>query len=153
MTLIKCAACERDISPNAAACPHCGEPLPKPTPVAGQKTAADPLPKWAAFILVGFVLCTIFACTWNRSEKAMIAQAHEAADRARAREVRIAEAIATKTALTEMTFDEVRAAWGEPARKTRSVTAGHEFETWWYASGSVATFLDGRVERLTVAKR
>jgi RNA polymerase subunit RPABC4/transcription elongation factor Spt4 len=25
--LIKCKACERDISPNAASCPHCGEKL------------------------------------------------------------------------------------------------------------------------------
>ena len=25
-TLIKCPACEREISPNATACPHCGEP-------------------------------------------------------------------------------------------------------------------------------
>lgn len=27
MSLIKCAACAREISPNAAACPHCGEPM------------------------------------------------------------------------------------------------------------------------------
>lgn len=27
MPLIKCPMCERDISPNAVACPHCGEPM------------------------------------------------------------------------------------------------------------------------------
>jgi predicted nucleic acid-binding Zn ribbon protein len=27
MSLIKCPACEKEISPNAPTCPHCGEPL------------------------------------------------------------------------------------------------------------------------------
>ena len=27
MNLIKCPACQKDISPNAVACPHCGEPV------------------------------------------------------------------------------------------------------------------------------
>lgn len=27
MMLIKCPMCERDISANAVACPHCGEPM------------------------------------------------------------------------------------------------------------------------------
>lgn len=27
MSLIKCPICEKEISPNAPACPHCGEPM------------------------------------------------------------------------------------------------------------------------------
>lgn len=29
MSLIKCTMCEKDISPNAVSCPHCGEPMKK----------------------------------------------------------------------------------------------------------------------------
>ncbi len=28
--LIKCGACEREVSKNAASCPHCGEPMAAP---------------------------------------------------------------------------------------------------------------------------
>lgn len=39
MALIKCPGCEKDVSENAAACPHCGEPIDKSTkcPKCGSK--------------------------------------------------------------------------------------------------------------------
>jgi Ca2+/Na+ antiporter len=33
--LIRCNACQREISKNAVACPHCGEPLPRRCPKCG----------------------------------------------------------------------------------------------------------------------
>jgi len=45
MSLIKCPACQKDVSPRAPACPHCGEPL-------GKTSGISALP----FLLVAFVV-------------------------------------------------------------------------------------------------
>lgn len=57
-TLIKCSACNRDISSEAATCPHCGQPQAS-RPQPGAINPADPVHKVgiaiAVLILVVFV--------------------------------------------------------------------------------------------------
>ena len=47
-TLIKCPACQRDISPNATSCPHCGEP----SKAAPKQTATG----FLAALLIGLIV-------------------------------------------------------------------------------------------------
>jgi len=51
MNLIKCAACQKEISPNAGKCPHCGEPIRK----EGESKLLIPL----LFVLVGVIIIAL----------------------------------------------------------------------------------------------
>jgi len=55
MSLINCPVCKKEISPNAAACPHCGEPMKKDLPK----------PPSSRLILLLVVLVTIIAFVGN----------------------------------------------------------------------------------------
>jgi hypothetical protein len=72
-TLIKCPACEADVSNQAVACPRCGQPmqpekmqLPPPQvsqtrPIPKQKTKTNPLAIGCLAIIGTGVACVIFA--------------------------------------------------------------------------------------------
>jgi len=61
MPLIKCPACENDVSPNAPACPSCGEPIKSSAEVAsGAINLKDPV-HFLGVIVVGLMaLGTVF---------------------------------------------------------------------------------------------
>ncbi len=58
--LIQCRACGRDISPNAASCPHCGEPRPEAQPKPKQ-TATGLLAAIIIGLIVGAILFKMIA--------------------------------------------------------------------------------------------
>jgi hypothetical protein len=65
-TLVKCRACGRDVSVNAAACPNCGDPQrPQPPAVKTRRTASieimERLNAWLFWALVAFALIGIAA--------------------------------------------------------------------------------------------
>jgi hypothetical protein len=49
--LINCRACAREISPNAASCPHCGEPRPETQPKPKQSATGV-----LAAIIIGLII-------------------------------------------------------------------------------------------------
>jgi hypothetical protein len=51
--LIKCKACDRDVSPKAASCPHCGEPV---APPKEKQTATGLLAAIIIGLFVGFLI-------------------------------------------------------------------------------------------------
>jgi len=51
MPLIKCPMCERDISPNAINCPHCGEPMKKDSYI--NNTNALRCPEFSSDMTIG----------------------------------------------------------------------------------------------------
>ncbi len=53
MKLIKCKACEKEISPNAASCPHCGEKLKT------EQTATGLLAAIIIALLIGWMLYSV----------------------------------------------------------------------------------------------
>ena len=60
MPLIKCPACEKDVSPNAPACPSCGEPIKSSVEVAsGAINLKDPVHFLGIIVVVLMGLMTI----------------------------------------------------------------------------------------------
>lgn len=56
MALIKCPACGKDVSSNAPACPHCGEPIKSSTEKAnGAVNPQDPV-HFLGLIVVGVMI-------------------------------------------------------------------------------------------------
>jgi predicted amidophosphoribosyltransferase len=60
MSLIKCPACEKDVSPKAPACPHCGEPLKSSVEASqgGAVNMKDPV-HFVGMMLVGLIVLGI----------------------------------------------------------------------------------------------
>lgn len=63
MALIKCPMCQKDISPNATACPHCGEPMkfedPDPISKIKDPDKENPIYKIIFFVLIFIVAAAI----------------------------------------------------------------------------------------------
>ena len=57
--LIKCKACEKEVSKKAKACPHCGEPIPK------QLTLGEWIQGLFGIIVIGLV---VYACSGDNEE-------------------------------------------------------------------------------------
>jgi hypothetical protein len=57
MALIHCPECQKEISDQASACPHCGHPMKRPTTIeaTGKKWKATQLLS-ALLVIVGFII-------------------------------------------------------------------------------------------------
>jgi predicted amidophosphoribosyltransferase len=59
MSLTKCPACEKEVSPNAPACPRCGEPINKSAgKSAGAIDAKDPV-HFIGLVIAGLMILGI----------------------------------------------------------------------------------------------
>lgn len=145
MSLIKCPACEKDLSPNAASCPHCGEPMRAPL------IRHSFIQGLAALIMVGAVMIVVLHL-WDQAERAktraMFEQNQRVLDevapfRANARRIASVQAHEIRAGMTE---SDVLASWGEPQRHSIMSASGIKTDLWMYDNGRVVLFADGIVQ-------
>lgn len=101
-----------------------------------------------AVLAGGAALCVLATCgimsvsdTMDRQRNAAVAN-HQRD---------IADAIKAKQVMVGMTAAEVVQAWGKPRKVDRTSTANHEHENWFYGSGSLLIFFDGKVRSITTS--
>jgi hypothetical protein len=80
MALVHCRECAKDVSTEAATCPHCGIGSPAPQqPVANRTDITLPLVMAAAVALVGFLLVKAFVGGGSSPENSVDAASSSAA--------------------------------------------------------------------------
>lgn len=134
---MKCPSCKGLVSPEAAACPHCGHPI-KPN----RKSSSG----LGTVLFLGLLICFALVTTnmpsdEPLSEEDVRAEIDRLAEQEKVRQQEYLKAISQRKIMVGMSRDQVRRSWGRPNNINASGGAYGTTEQWVYSSAHL--YFDG----------